>query len=276
MRLLITGVNGFIASNLAKYLKNKNIEVYGTSSKIYSNSDCIKTFNLKIGDLIDVEGIYFDWVIHCVYDKTLSFHENTQSTISWAEEFKKSGVKHQIFVSSIRAINGNSSDYSLIKQETESWFIKNGLNVIRPGLVVGNGGLFKKMISNVKHLPIIPLVRSGDQDLKLIGINDLMNEVNNILKNPSVKQDLNIFYSKKFILKNVLTDIARYYDKKIFFIKIPYFIVYYFVRVSEILNINIGYTSQNIKGLYSNEIDIRSDINYTKDVLQILEENFSK
>ena len=52
--------------------------------------------------------------------------------------------------------------------------------------------------------------------------------------------------------------------------------MFYFVRISEILNINIGITSQNIQGLVSNGIDIRSDINYTKDVLQILEENFNR
>ena len=41
MRVLITGVNGFIASNLARYFKSNNFEVYGTSSKIFSNIDCI-------------------------------------------------------------------------------------------------------------------------------------------------------------------------------------------------------------------------------------------
>ena len=204
MKLLITGVNGFIASNLARYLKNTNIDVYGTSSKDFSNTDCVKTFNLKIGDVIDVEKIYFDWVIHCVYDKNLSFQENTQSTIAWAKELKKSGVNNQIFISSIRAISGNSSEYSLIKQEVELWFLKNNLNVVRPGLVVGDGGLFKKIMKNVNNLPIMPLINSGSQDVKLIGINDLMKEINKILNNRIVKKELNVFYSDKFILRSVL------------------------------------------------------------------------
>ena len=38
MKILITGVNGFIANNLAKYLQKKDCEVYGTSSKELKNS----------------------------------------------------------------------------------------------------------------------------------------------------------------------------------------------------------------------------------------------
>jgi nucleoside-diphosphate-sugar epimerase len=274
MRVLITGVNGFIASNLARYLKSNNFEVYGTSSKKFSNIDCIKTFHMKIGDLFDVGGIHFDWAIHCVYDKTQSVENNSKSTISWAKELKKNGVKNQIFISSIRAINGNSSNYSLIKKKVETWFLKNDLNIVRPGLVVGNGGLFKKMIINVKILPLLPIVNRGNQNVKLIGINDLMNEINNILINNSIKKELNIFYLEKFILKNVLKDIAKYYDKKVIFIQIPYFVVFYFLRAFEIFHINIGFTSVNIQGLYSKELDIKSDIKYSKDFLQIMDENF--
>ena len=146
MKILIIGVNGFIGNNLSRYFKNKNFEVFGTSSKKINNKYCIKTFNLKIGDLIDVDDLTFDWVIHCVYVKNKSNNENTFSTISWAKDLQKNGVKNQIFISSIRAINGNSSNYTLIKQETELWFLKNGLNVIRPGLVVGDGGLFKSCL----------------------------------------------------------------------------------------------------------------------------------
>jgi len=274
MKLLIIGVNGFIGSNLARHLNKNNIEVYGTSSKNINNRDCIQTFNLRIGDGMNIQKINFDWVIHCVYDKTLSFKENTDSIILWAKEFQSNGVKNQLFISSIRSINGSSTEYSLIKQEVESWFLKNNLNVIRPGLVVGNGGLFKQMIKNVKGSPLIPLVNSGTQDVKLIGVNDLLDEINKIINNFSVKKEINMFYANKFILRNILKETAKYYHKKVFFITVPYFILYYIVRVFEILKINIGITSQNIQGLVLNDAEIRSDLNYKKEVMQILQENF--
>lgn len=274
MRVLITGVNGFIASNLAQYLNRNNFKVYGTSSKNFKNIDCIKTFQMKIGDAFNIGGIQFDWAIHCVYDKNQSVENNSISTISWAKELKENGVENQIFISSISSINGNSSNYSLIKKNIERWFLMNNLYIVRPGLVVGNGGLFKKMVKNVKTAPLLPIVNKGNQSVQLIGINDLMNEICNILTNQSLKKELNIFYLEKFILKNILKDIAEYYDTKVFFIKIPYFLLFYLLRGLEIFHINIGITSTNIQGLNLEELDIESDIDYTKDFKKIMDENF--
>jgi len=273
MKILITGVNGFIANNLAKHLYKNNHEVYGTSSKDINNSSCKETFRLKIGDNLDIKDINFDWVIHCVYDKNLSIKENTESTISWAKELKSRGIKNQLFISSISAISGNNSEYSLIKQKTEQWFLSNNMNVIRPGLVVGDGGLFKQMIKKVISFPVMPLVNGGNSDVKLIGIKDLISNVNNILDGTLADKEMNIFYANKFILKDVLKGISKFYSKKIFFINIPFFIIFNIVKVLEILKINIGVTSQNIKGLVSNEIDIKCDVDLKKDILQILEEN---
>jgi nucleoside-diphosphate-sugar epimerase len=273
MKVLITGVNGFIANNLAKFLNEKQIEVYGTSSRDIANHNCIKTFTLKIGDDFSIENIKFDWVIHCVYDKNLSIKENTKSTIDWATEFQKKDVKNQIFISSISAISGNNSEYSLIKQKTEQWFLSNNMNVIRPGLVVGDGGLFKQMIKKVISFPVMPLVNAGNSDVKLIGIKDLISKINNILDRTLAHKEINIFYSNKFILKDVLIGLSKFYGKKIFFINIPFFIIFSIVKVLEILKINIGVTSQNIKGLVSNETDIKCGVDLEKDILQILEEN---
>ena len=273
MKILITGVNGFIANNLAKHLYKNNHEVYGTSSKDINNSSCKETFRLKIGDKLDIKDINFDWVIHCVYDKNLTIKENTGSTISWAKELKSRGVKNQLFISSISAISGNDSEYSLIKQKTEQWFLSNNMNVIRPGLVVGDGGLFKQMIKKVISFPVMPLVNAGNSDVKLIGIKDLISKINNILDRTLAHKEINIFYSNKFILKDVLIGLSKFYGKKIFFINIPFFIIFSIVKVLEILKINIGVTSQNIKGLVSNEIDTKCDVDLKKDILQILEEN---
>lgn len=274
MKILITGVNGFIANNLAKHLYKNNHEVYGTSSKDINNSSCKETFRLKIGDKFDTKDINFDWVIHCVYDKNLAIKENTESTISWAKELKSRGIKNQLFISSISAISGNDSEYSLMKQKTEEWFLSNNMNVIRPGLVVGDGGLFKEMIKKVIFFPIIPLVNGGNSDVKLIGINDLIFTINNILDRTFTDKEINIFYASRFMLKDVLRGISKFYSKKTFFINIPFFIIFSIVKLLEIVKIKIGVTSENIKGLISNEVDIKSDISYSKNISQILEESF--
>lgn len=273
MKILITGVNGFIANNLAKYWQKTGCEVYGTSSKELKNSHCVDTFNLKIGDKLNIDSIDFDWIIHCVYDKNLSSEENTNATISWANELKNRGVQKQLFISSISAICENLSEYAIIKRKTEQWFLGNNMYVVRPGLVVGSGGLFQQMINKVKTFPIIPMIHGGKIKTKLIGINDLIDEIYNIIISLPSNKELNIFYPNDIFLKELLEEISRYYNKQRIFISIPYFLMFYLARTLEILNINIGITSQNVKGLLSNEIDIKSCINYRKELKEILKES---
>ncbi len=273
MKILITGVNGFIANNLARYLQKTGCEVYGTSSKELKNSHCVDTFNLKIGDKLNIDSIDFDWAIHCVYDKNLSSEENTNATISWANELKNRGVEKQLFLSSIGAVSENLSEYAILKRKTEQWFLENDMYVVRPGLVVGSGGLFQQMIHKVKTFPIIPMIHGGKTKIKLIGINDLIDEIYNIMISLPRKKESNIFYPNDILLKELLEEISKYYNKQRIFISIPYFFMFYLARALEILNINIGVTSQNVKGLISNEIDIKSCIDYRKELKEILKES---
>lgn len=274
MNLLITGVNGFIGSNLAKYFKNIDHKVYGTTSKFFSNVDCIQTFNLN-SDFLKVNKIHFDWIIHCAYDKALSSQDNINSVILFADELQKNGARNQIFISSARAKNNSPTKYALIKFEIESWFLHNGYNVIRPGLVVGEGGMFHEISKIVKKFSIIPVVANGNQEIRLIGIYDLMSEINNAINDSSLRKDLNVFYNEIFFLNSLLISLGNFYNKKIRLIKIPYKIIFYFLKVLEILPINFVFNSQNLDGLLSKKTDLNSDLNYTKNIIQIFEESFN-
>lgn len=276
MKILITGVNGFIANKLAKYFKENGIIVYGTSSKEQKNSNCIDTLNLKIGDRLNIAYIDFDWIIHCVYDKKLSSEENTKATISWAKEFKNRGIQKQLFISSISTVGNNLSEYANSKRETEKWFLENAMYVLRPGLVIGNGGLFQQMIHKVKTFPIIPMISGGKTSTKLIGINDLLDEIIRIIISEPMKKDYNIFYPNEISLKALLEGIAKFYKKQIFYISIPYSLMYNLARLLEILKIDVGITSQNVKGLVSNEADMKSCIDYRKELKEMLKESLER
>lgn len=273
MKVLITGVNGFIANHLAKLLNEHDCEVYGTSSKEIKNSYCIDTYKVTLKELLfDVE-IVFDWVIHMTYSQIDSVEDNINFTIAMAEKFQQSGVKNQIFFSSISAVSSNNSDYAEIKRKTEKWFIDNNMYVVRPGLVVGDGGLFLQMVKKVKYFPIIPLVNGGKTKIKLIGIYDLLDEIKNIIYVTPNCKELNLFYKNEISLKYLLEKIAFYLGKKRFFVLIPFFLIYYVVKIFEVLHIHIGITSENVVGLKANDMKIMSYIKYEKDILKVLKES---
>lgn len=273
MKILIFGVNGSIANNLAKFLQKNDFEVYGTSSKDIKNVYCLETYKLNLGDCLPLFEHSFDFVIHSTYSKNASIKDNIDSTILWAKELKNKGVVNQLFISSISAISNNKSPYAIIKNETEKYFLDNNMYIIRPGLVIDKeNGLFNSMVKKVKQLPIIPLINNGSQKIKYIGLKDLIQEIYNIIINQQNKKVLNLFYKNDLTLKELLLDVSKFTNKKIFFINIPYFLIYNAIRFSEILHIKMSINSSNIKGLIENHIDLESDITYVKEIDILLKE----
>lgn len=273
MKILILGVNGAISNNLAKFLKENDFEVYGTSSKDTKNIYCIETYKLNLNENLPEFGRLFDFIIHSTYNKDASVEENINSTILWAKQLKNIGVKNQLFISSISAISNNNSSYAIIKNKTEKYFLDNDMYIIRPGLVIGKGnGLFSSMVKKVNQLPIIPLVNNGSQKIKYIGLDDLIQEIFNILVGRQKNRVLNLFYKNELTLKFLLLQISKSINKRVLFINIPYSFIFYTVRFFEIIHVNIGINCSNIKGLVENQIDLKSDINYVKEVNVLIKE----
>lgn len=274
MRVLITGVNGFIGNSLASFLKEKGHEVYGTSSKEIKNKYCVDTYQVTAKEIPSDTGVVFDWIIHMTYSKMNSVDENITSTILIGEKFNKNGVKNQIFFSSISAISSNNSSYGIIKKRTEDWFITNNMHVVRPGLVVGDGGLFKNILNKVKLFPILPLIDGGRQKVKLIGLRDLLEYIETILNSTNgERKEHNLFYTPEVTLSEVLWELAKFYNRKILFISIPFFLVYILVWVSEKFHLNIGISTVNLIGLRQNQDSMNSNFICVDTLQEIFQKN---
>lgn len=275
MKVLITGVNGFIGNHLAEFFNENNIEVYGTSSKNCNNKYCKEEFifNIKNFSETNIPTIIFDWVIHCSYDKNSNVKENIDATIKLSNLLQKNRCKNQLFLSSISSISGNISEYAELKSNIEKWFLDNNFYVIRLGLVIGKGGLFASMIKKVVKLPILPLIDKGQQKVKLIGLNDVIINVFEIITLNKSYKSMNLFYKNEVTLEELLSQISKFYKKRIFFINIPYRFILLVVIILNRLRINLGITIDNVKGLKNNDVYIKSDIEIEKSLEIIFENN---
>lgn len=273
MKILIIGINGFIASNTATFLSKKGFDVYGTSSKEFKNNEKVFYFDIREYTKTNIPNISFDCIIYASFDKNSSVDDNVKAIIYLAEKFKNNGSKKQIFLSSISSISGNNSDYAQLKFYTEEWFLKNNLNVIRLGLVIGNGGLFKSMINKVEKFKLIPLIDNGSQKVKLISLNDVLDTIYNIIENRNEKNCINLFYKNESTLKQLLIELSKFYKKNIFFLNLPYILILTGIVILTKLRLNFGITPDNIKGLKYNNIQIESDFNLVKSLDELFKEN---
>ena len=235
--VLITGANGFIARHLAKILKQEGLHTVGISRKA-SRIYCFdKIYTAYLGESLKsvFEEEAIDVVVHCAHHGgKKEFEANVNGTILWMEEARSHGVELQVFLSSLLAKTDALSGYGRAKFELEKQFVSAHQVVYRPGLVVGDGGMFGKMKRSIQKLPVVPLLDKGTTKVYVTGIE---------------------------FLCYVMMSVRRQFRYLCWFIPVPSSLVLRFLLVVEKLpffKLNIG--STNLKGLrQSGQEDPRSD-----------------
>jgi NADH dehydrogenase len=121
-------------------------------------------------------------IVHAAYDAAASYSTNYDGTILIYEAARKAAVARQIFISSYSARPDAASEYGQLKYALEQFFLAEAQTVIRPGLVIGNGGLFGRNMRKILTSPVMPLLDGGRDQLPLIGIRDFTAAMTAILE----------------------------------------------------------------------------------------------
>jgi len=199
-----------------------------------------------------------DAFLHCAYHSGKDDYQiNVQGTRLWAEQAEKNGVRKQIFVSSLTARGHSLSSYGKAKYDLEKWFLQRGHLIIRPGLVLGPGGSFQKMVGLVRRSPILPLPDGGKTAVHLIGIQFLCDVMKEALIHPSGwpgGKTWNLFLPDPVTFKDLLAAIRKSLGTKCFFVPVPSLLLRGVLGILEYLPcVKLGISRNNLIGLKQNE-----------------------
>ena len=173
--VLITGASGFIGSALVRTFVGNGWRVVGAGRvRPPALPDGVdwRTYDLAWTSLPDdfLEGV--DAVVHGAMMKQSasdhSFDINVAAGKMLLDRAHQRDITRVAFLSSLAAHDGALSQYGL-----ERHFEQRGALVIRPGLVLGNGGLFASMRDYLRSHRYVPLIGGGNQPLQTIYIDDL-------------------------------------------------------------------------------------------------------
>ena len=257
--ILITGANGFIANCLARDFNSAGFRVLGTSRRTNPLENFHVIFNGTLGQ--PLHGVFEQESIDCVFHCANHFGQgdqeeltvNIEGTLLWANQAQESGINTQVFLSSLSAKENIPSTYGLAKFQIEKWFISNYQIVLRLGLVIGNGGIFGKMVNMIKKCPLIPLPDNGRALVYPLGIHDLCQACLNIAKGESVKLKGKIWFLHQpspVRLREILTSIRRTTESMCIFLPIPSIALLTILKVVEQFPwLKLGLSSTNIQGL---------------------------
>ena len=254
MKVLITGANGFIGSYLVRYFKEQGFEVQALIHKAYRaalpNVE-YRQFDLQSfgSDIIPKD---VDTVIHTAYipySKGSNSDEiNISSTKRLLDISRKKKIPNFIFLSSFSAKPDALSHYGQNKWQLQQLFDLERELVLRPGLVLGNGGLFQNMHNMIRNGKTIPMIGGGKQELQTIFIEDLAKAIQSAVEHNT--HGLHTLAENKAVsMLNFNKEIARLLNKKIFYPSVPYFAADMIFGAMELFKIKTKIGKENYLGL---------------------------
>jgi nucleoside-diphosphate-sugar epimerase len=261
---LITGASGMIGGYVTKRLSAEDFFTVGISrSQVaipHARLAVARALGEPLSDIIHDRPI--DLAVHCAYEFSPQGAEvSRRGTIAWAEELRAAGTKRQILVSSISAGPTALSAYGRGKFQTEEWFQQNGGIVLRPGLVIGNGGLFGRMVHLVRRLPVVPVIGGVGTRLYVTGLESLGTFVVRAIERPYHEKCLfSVQQPKPCTLHELLRTISRTLGVRRLLIPVPYWVCWAGISIAKATRLPVGINPDNLIGMRQNSImDLDSD-----------------
>ena len=209
----------------------------------------------------DVEPAAFDGataLVHCAYDfKARGWEEILATNVRGSELLfqatRAAGVKQVVFVSSASAFAECRSRYGRAKLEIETIAEKLGAVVVRPGLVYGDqpGGVFGKLVAQVKSSRLLPLIGRGQQKQYLVHDADLGAFVLRALSGsiPADSGPILLAHEEPQTMRQLLEKIAALLGKKPQFIPIPWRALWLGLKALETAGMPTAFRSDSLVSL---------------------------
>jgi nucleoside-diphosphate-sugar epimerase len=281
-KIIITGANGFIGTYLADYFSSRGYSVTAfvypqpTDKKpgiIYHSYDLDQPVN-------ETELAGCDTIIHCAYiksgDDARADEVNFNGTHNLYLAAKKAGVKKFIYFSSLSAHEQALSHYGQMKFKIESMLDPQTDLILKPGLVIGHGGLFQDIAGYFQRSRLIPLVDGGRNQVQCIALDDLAKCIEvAITKNIVGKYTLAA--KDPVTMREMYQIISRKMNKKIIPLPVPFWLVNLGFMILGAIHVKTPVTRESLLGLKQNRIWDVSEAAHTfgiefKSCLQAIEQ----
>jgi nucleoside-diphosphate-sugar epimerase len=261
MKIFITGINGYLGSSMARSFARHGHEVVGSKRQV-SKTLGTEVSSLDLGSPFSktvFEGA--DLVIHCAHDFSKDGHNrNVEGTQAWFEAAKEVGVSRQIFLSSYSARPDALSDYGQIKFKLENVFLSEGETILRPGLVIGLGGLFGRNMEKLLRSRIVPLPNSGRDLLPVISIGDFLEATERIVRGLPAGA-YNLFNSQLVTLNEIVRVLNQQAGRRVFIFPVPISIALLVLETLSRVGVSVSVDVGNLRSLRKNQKQIhRSDL----------------
>lgn len=249
LKIGITGASGFVGKHLVSSLNNLQFDIVAfqrqsNSDPGYHNAVSIRPF--KLGETLRQEQFSdIDFIIHLAFEFKPKRNDSDDENLVSASELVSLN-KPILFVSSFSAIPPSfSTYYGRTKEKIEDIF--RGHCILRPGLVIGNGGLFKSIWKQLTLHSVLPILSKGEQPLQLIHIEDLCACIQKCILDYK-PNTYHLAHPQHISYKEFIQGMAMAMKRRIWLVPLPIWLVRFMFKVNSYFKL-ISLNEDNLIGL---------------------------
>ncbi len=175
LRVAITGAGGFLGGALARRLLADGAEVHALSRRPVSLPGAHWQAYDLAGGTPDLPQV--DAVVHAAFDMGGAGPEREQRNFSATRNLlaaARDQGKFFVFISSMSAHDGALSSYGRAKRAIERTLDPAVDAIVRPGVIVGPGGVYARMLLSLQRAPLVPVFYGGSQPVQPVGLEELV------------------------------------------------------------------------------------------------------
>lgn len=251
MNVLITGVSGFLGGALAKLLLRNGHLVSGTARSVGPEASPVEVHAYTLGEPFSLELLErCDAIIHCAHDfspngntRTLA---GTKALMDAATATRKS--IYQLYVSSCSADPRSPVSYGAVKYELEQLFLRHGHAVVRPGLVIGDGGMYRRQAKAILRTPLVPLLDGGRDMIRVVALADCVQAVSTLTETRQ-PGEFNLFAPEWVSMRQFVETIALHGERSPILCSIPSDVAVFVLRMIQQLGVRLPINPDSIISL---------------------------
>lgn len=258
MRILILGASGFIGTHLAYEATAKGHKVLALCrSGQVDGLDNRQVFSWQLGQDIPLTALEnIDCAIHLAHD--FSGQKGAcltqEATLACVAQLQAAKVGRQLFFSSYSAGAHAVSLYGRTKFAIEHALSRYiDIVIVRPGLVLGRGGVYGRIRKWSQRLPLIPLPDGGHAQVPVVTIERLGLETLKLIEIETPPTEANLFEPDFQSLRQLVLSAAREAGKKPWILPLPSRLMMAGLRVVSWLRVPLPVNADNLTGFLANQ-----------------------